>query len=623
MASVRKPHPSQRNRAALAATHPRRPRVSQTKRRPARRGTSRRRKRVLRIPLASFSRRLRVALVVMAIAISLCAGRLLQLQGFDSSAYAATAARQMTRSLPLLPARGQLTDRNGLVLAQSEPAVAITADPVHTAPKATEIAAILSTYLGGDAARFIQPLTKPGTRFVYLQKKVPAATYARIANELDDRDLYGIFRESDPIRTYPGDSIASGVVGFSGADNSGQAGFEYSMNAELAGKKGLEVYESAPNGNKIPLGTNVLTPAVNGTNYQLTLDSELQMMVQRRLAEQVAARQAASGFAIVMNVKTGEVLAMANAPTFDSNQPGKSPARDRGNRAVSDEYEPGSVEKILTMSALIDQGLIKPSTKVRVEPSVISGGAPIKDVWDHGVLRLTARGILAKSSNIGTVLLARQSKKQQMHDYLASFGLGSRTGIELPGEGAGHLPEAGMADATRDQISFGQGLSVTGIQEAAAIAAIANGGVYNQPTVIKSATGADQKPILIRRPEPRRVVSEKTSAAVRSMMESVLTSGGSGRKLPLKDFRMAGKSGTAERYNSSCRCYRGYTASWVGIAPANDPDILSYVVLQKPKRGNSGSALAGPVSNDIMRYALPRYAVLPSTTKGPKGGLEW
>jgi cell division protein FtsI (penicillin-binding protein 3) len=268
----------------------------------------------MRLPLASAHRRLHVLLIAVAMALSLCGGRLLQLQGFDSSSYTAEA---LTRTLPLLPARGELTDRNGLVLASTQPAVAVTADPKLTAPRAAEFASVLAGHLGMTEAELMPLLTKTGTRFVYLKKKVPALTYSALAADLSGRDLHGVFRESDPIRTYPNGSVGASVVGFVGADGKGLAGLERTLNAQLAGVEGKETYESAPNGSKIPLGQSSITPARNGLSFQLTLDSEVQWIAERRLAEQVAKTRADSGFAIVMDVKTGQLIALANSPTYD------------------------------------------------------------------------------------------------------------------------------------------------------------------------------------------------------------------------------------------------------------------------------------------------------------------
>ncbi|MDX6323566.1 MAG: hypothetical protein QOF52_3424 [Propionibacteriaceae bacterium] len=564
----------------------------------------------------------------MAIALSLCGGRLLQLQGFDSSAYAATSAEQLTRTLPLLPSRGDITDRNGLVMASTEAAVAITADPQLTGPKAAEIAEVLSSYLPVDSATMISLLTRPNTRFVYLVKKVPAATYSKIAADLAERDIYGVFRESDPIRTYPGGAVGAGVVGFVGADGKGQAGLEQTLNTELAGIEGQEKYESAPNGSKIPLGASVTTPATNGTNYRLTIDSELQWMAERRLAAQVRSSKADYGFAITINIKNGEILAMANAPTVDSSDPGASDPDDRGNRAITQVYEPGSVQKILTAAALIDatkdngSTRITPHTRVTVPPLLASGGGRIKDYFSHGTLRLLMRGVIANSSNIGTALLARQVEAGTIREYLQAFGLGAKTGIEGPGEATGQLPPADMANYTRDQIAFGQGLSVTGVQEAAALAGILNGGLYNPPTVLKGATDAAGHAVDLARRPTRQIVSPTTSAQVRDLMQAVVEMEGRDH-LRLDNYSSGGKTGTAERYEAKCGCYQGYVTSYVGYAPVADPELLTYVVVNNPRVGDTGGGVAAPVYRDIMEFALPRYGVEPTAQRTTSKAIEW
>ncbi len=309
---------------------------------------------------------------MLAMGLSLCAGRLLQLQGFDSSAYAAESAAALTQKLPLLPSRGDITDRNGTVLAATEPAVAVTADPGLTSTRPGEFADVIAPYLGMTVTQLHPLLTKPNTRFVYLKKKVPAMTYTRMAAALAERNLYGIFRESDPIRTYPNGPLAGPIVGFVGADGNGLEGLEYKLNTQLAGVEGHEEYESAPNGSKIPLGTSKITPAQNGHDYQLTLDSELQWAAQRRVAQQVAKTNADFGFAITMNIKTGEVLALAQAPSYDSNDP-LATKKFRSLQAVSAPYEPGSVQKVLTTAALIESGVAGEETRLEVPNRLTSG----------------------------------------------------------------------------------------------------------------------------------------------------------------------------------------------------------------------------------------------------------
>ncbi len=565
----------------------------------------------LRLPLASSSRRLHALLIVIAVGLSLCGGRLLQLQGFDSSAYAATSADLLTRKLPLLPSRGTITDRNGQVLASTQPAVAVTADPTLTGPRAVEIAEVLSGYLEMPVADLVPLLTQPDTHFVYLKKKVPALTYSALSSALAKMGVYGVFRESDPIRTYPAGTVGSSVVGFVGADGRGLAGMELELDAELAGVEGTESYESAPNGSRIPLGQSSMTPAQNGVDVALTLDAELQFMAEQRLAAQVQKVRADSGFAITIDVKTGQVLVLANAPTFDSSRPAAAAKEDRGNRAVLAPYEPGSVEKILTSAALIDSGTTNPNTKVEIPGRLRSGGASIKDHYSHGTIRLNMRGVIANSSNIGTALLTRQLDKQTLHDYLASFGLGSPTGIEVPGEASGILPDGDMSDSQRDQVAFGQALSVSGIQMAAAIAGIVNDGVYNPPTLVKEKTDASGAVLPNTQQAPRRVISSASSAAVRDLMAAVTDTPNGVKNLRLDAYTGGGKTGTAELANGKCGCYRGYVTSYVGFAPLDDPRLLTYVVLTNPRSGDTGTAVAAPVYRDVMHQALPRYAVAP------------
>ncbi len=606
-----------RTRAANPSRHP------PASRSRLRRTGVRSRRRVLRLPLASATRRLHLVLIIAAMGLSLCAGRLLQLQGFESSSYPADA---LLRTLPLLPARGEITDRNGQVLASTQPAVAVTADPTLTGERAAEVAEIVSRHLGMTTTELMPLLTRPGTHFVYLKKQVPALTYSALAAELSARKIYGVFREADPIRTYPGKTVGSSVVGFVGADGQGLSGLERKYNTELAGVEGEQTFESAPNGSRIPLGDSSLKPARNGMNYQLTIDSEVQWAAERLLEARVEELNADSAFAIVLDVRTGELLALANAPGFDANHPQGSDAGNRGNRAVSEPYEPGSVEKVLTAAALIDSGTATPDTKVEVPTKLKSNDRYIKDAFTHEapILKLTLRGIIARSSNIGTAILARQMSKETLYDYLTRFGLGTRTGIELPGESRGILasPEK-MQVGQPDQIAFGQALAVTGVQQAAAIASVVNGGVYHPPTILKSVTDADGREVPIEPRPSRRVVSAESSAQVRDLMGAVVESENGQKALKLDNYTSGGKTGTAQRAEPKCKCYRGYVTSYVGIAPVDDPRILTYVVVNNPKGSTTGTGSAAPVVKNLMSLVLPRYSVAPDARPPANRPTEW
>lgn len=602
-------------------------------------GAPRTYRKTMRLPVGRSSVRIRVVMLVFALLLGTAGVRAVQLQGLDSQAFAAEAAAKMQSKRALPATRGEILDRNGVVLARTEPAMLVSIDPVmvrtngadkryrmskkkqeEAAAAPSAVADILVKHLGGRKEKYLELIDTPDSRYEIVARQVPAATFSAI--EADMREglggeegtrWYGVFGASDPIRVYPNRSVASNVVGFVNAEGEGAAGLEYAFNDQLTGTSGEQVYDASTYG-RIPLGTNIMTPPVDGATYELTIDSDLQWMVEQALADGMRQANAQTGTAVVMNIHTGEVLALANGPSFDASNPGAADSEDLGNRAVTEAYEPGSVQKVLTMAALAEEGIATPDTQLVVPGNIASGGGIVRDSFAHGDLNLTARGIIAQSSNVGMIKLTRQLEKQKLTDYLASFGLGAKPGTGLPGESTGQIPTADMPDYTRDQVSFGQGLSVNAVQMAAAVAAVTNGGTYHQPKILKSAKASDGTPLELPEQESRRVISEESSDAVVEMMESVITLNDN-RKIP--GYRTAGKSGTAQRFDPNCMCYNGFTASFVNVAPAEDPQLLVYVVLDKPRNGNLGSRLALPVTNNILSLALPRYNVPPSTTEAP------
>jgi len=468
-------------------------------------------------------------------------------------------------------------------------------------------------------------------RYTVLAKNIPTYRNLQLVDRLSELGYVGIDDVRAPVRMYPATTLAASVVGFMGYDDqlnqagrypySGSAGVEAMLNAQLTGTDGTETYLITPNG-RIPNGTTQLVEPVDGVDYDLTIDLDLQHMSDLRLAEAVKQYGARSGMAITMNVKTGEILAMSNYPTFDPNSIADPTSDGVKNLAIMDTYEPGSVEKVLTMAALVDQGLVTPQTQLVVPASIMSAGAPIKDAFQHGQIQLTAAGVIAKSSNIGMVLLARQMSKASFASYLVKYGLGTRTGIGLPEEQTGTIPGADMSDQTRDQIAFGQGLSVTAIQEAAAIAAVVNNGLYVQPTILKSATDGAGAPVALPVQETHRVISPAASLMVRQMMESMVTTT-SGNPYSIDGYRTGTKSGTAQAIDPKCGCYNGLVVSFVGVAPIEDPTLLTYVVIDHPQGDVFGSVVAAPVYKDIMSVALPRYGVPTSTTTPPEYEVTW
>ncbi len=601
-----------------------------------------RKRRRIRLPLVRSVRRVRGLLIGVAVVFSLAAGRAVQVQAIDATNVAQEAAEQITvvRDLPAF--RGEITDRNGEVLAMTTDTVKVLADAKQIAtngrmnaemtPKDREVAAaapqriadLLVSHIGGTAADYLPRLTAtgPGSQSGLIAAKVPAATYREVSLAMSEAGLLGLYPASNPTRVLPNGSLAANVLGFINETGAGAGGLEFALNSTLAGKTGKEVYENSPNG-KIPMGNNVLTPAKNGQDYQLTLDAGMQWQVEQILADRVRQSKAKAGMAIVLNIKTGEVLALANVPTFDPTNVGKADPDSLRLRAVTDPYTPGSVQKVLTFAALIDQGLVKATDVVNIPGRIRSGDNYIMDAGgDHGRIKLLARGVVAKSSNIGTIILARKATKQSLHGYLTSFGLGTKTGMGLPGESAGSLPAADMPDYSRDGLAFGgSALTVTLVQEAAAIGAVANGGVYATPHIVASRTRADgtveQLPIA----QPRRVVSEHTSKEVVSMMESVVQQN-STHAFTVDGYRTGAKTGTSKKFSNACNCYKGLITSTVGVGPVEDPQILTYVVVDNPLRGSYGGSVAGPAYQDIMSIALPRYGVTPSKTKAPTLPIE-
>lgn len=570
--------------------------------------------------------RLRVCLLVIAFLLSLFAARLFQLQGVDANAYAAKAAEEGTETITLHAERGEILDRNGDALATSIDARAITADPTMTDDDAPRIASILARELGLDYFDVVEKLRTPDTQFVYLDHQVPTWKADKAVEAVESEGLTGVFTEREPLRTYPGDELAANTLGLVNDAGNGGAGLEGAYNDELTGEDGSATYEESVSGERIPLADSTVEEPEPGTDVVTTLDRDLQWYTQRRLQQAIDETSSGWGVAIVKDVKTGEVLALSQLPSFDANDPDSITEENLNARAVQNVYEPGSVQKVITMAALADQGLVKPRTKVKVPGSMTLDGFTIGDYWDHGTLNLTAAGIVALSSNMGTVTLSQQMSNKVLHGYLEDFGFGEPTGVGLPGESGGILADPDdWSRAQHATISFGQGISVTAMQEASAIEAIANGGKYTEPSIVSGYVGPDGEQTPAPEPESHRVVSKDAADTVTRMMEAVTSRGGTATQTAIPGYRTAGKTGTAWRVDPDTGQYvRGQnTVSFAGFAPADDPRFMTYVVLDNPAGGGSGSGDAGPVFRDVMQAALERYGVPPTGSERPHTPLSW
>ncbi len=521
---------------------------------------------------------------------------------------------------------GPITDRFGAKLAESVAASKLVADPTYTKAHATQIAAILHHRIGIDYLDAVAELRTKNTRYVELARHLAPRVASDIVARLNHMNLPGVYTAHDTLRVYPGGDVAANLIGFVGADNDGQYGLEEALNPTLKGTDGTATYQ-VEGGQILPLADSQVKEPHEGTGIRLTIDQDLQFLAQRRVAQAVQDFDADSGTAIVMDARTSQVLALADYPSYNANDFTKSDAPYAQSSGLYDAYEPGSVEKVLTFSALIDAGYVTPTTKIVVPPTLPVGGYTVHDDFGHGTLHLTTAGVLAESSNIGTVRSASKMPNAQLYGYLKKFGIGDPLHVGLQHTAVGTLaPPASWPEIQRADIDFGQGVSVNALQMATAIAAVAHGGVYTAPSLIQGRVGADGTLIPAAAPAQHRVISASAASDVARMMEAVVKApGGTGPAAAIPGYRVAGKTGTAQRANADCGCYDGSnTVSFAGFAPADNPRFVIYVVVQNPRAANSfGATVAAPVFHDLMVAALQKYGVPPTGQRQPILPTTW
>ncbi|HVE75077.1 MAG TPA: penicillin-binding protein 2 [Mycobacteriales bacterium] len=580
-------------------------------------------------PLGRPSTRLGTALGGVGLVLLAFIGRLVWLQGLQAPAYAAEAQAQRLRSTTHLAARGTITDRNGHPLALSVDARAIYAEPKTIAAATCQaesttpctpatIAAALAPILRLPATELTKKLTRRSA-FVYLARGVDPA----VANRVREAKLIGIGVLPEPKRVHPGGTLAASVLGFTDVDGKGAAGLEFGLDKVLAGKNGVTTAEVDRAGRLIPSGQKKAVAPVPGANVELTLDRDLQWYAQELLAAKVQETQAINGTVVVMDVRTGEVLALATAPTFDPDNRSGTPVEHFGNPAVSEVFEPGSVNKIITAAAALEAGVVSPQSVLTVPWEYKVGRHTVHDSSPHPVERLTFTGVLVKSSNVGTVQVAQRLGRQRMYDALRRFGFGERTGLSLPGESRGVVPTpkewSGTSIAT---IPIGQGVSANVAQVASVYATVANGGVRVTPHLVRATTDARGAAVKAP-PAPRsRVLSPEVAKQISLMLEGVVTEEGTAPLAAIPGYRVAGKTGTAQRVSGG-RYDGSYTSSFVGYAPADAPRLVTAVVLQGTgKRAYYGGAVAGPVFKSVMSFALRSLQVPPTGTVAPTLRLQ-
>jgi len=568
--------------------------------------------------------RIRKLIVFILVFFLLFTFRLIQIQGIQANEYRNKAANEMESTRAIPAARGEITDINGIDFARSVSAINIVVDQTLIT-NAAQTANFAAPYLGMTVAQ-VQSAISGTKRYAMVAKNAKPAVWRDLSDAMDtfntsltkenfDKRIVGFFAERNYIREYPSGSLVSSLVGFVRQDGIGAAGIESSLNATLKGTDGRYSYARGL-GAEIPGSQNEIIAAKKGSTVRLTIDRDVQWVAAKAIQEAVANAHATSGTVIVMDPKTGQILAHATAPTFDpNNTKSVSPALMR-NPSVQDIYEPGSTGKIMTLAAALEEKKVTPETLFTVPDSIKRGGDTFHDHDRHAVRHLTTSGILAVSSNTGTIQVGELLSNNTLHDYLVKFGIGESTGSGLPGESAGLFrPVSNWSGTTAPTVAFGQGYSVTAMQATSIYATIANNGVRVSPTVIAGTTDASGKYTASATRKSERVVSAETAQQIRIMLESVVSAGGTAPNAAIPGYRVAGKTGTANRYNNACSCYSGYTASFIGFAPADAPRYVISVTIQDPKGIHYGGLLGGPVFKKVMTFVLQSEHVAPTGTK--------
>jgi cell division protein FtsI (penicillin-binding protein 3) len=599
-----------------------------------------------------------VAVRFLLIAALVAAGlKLVQVQGFEAEALAARAERQRMTEIELPAQRGSILDRNGMELAFSVESRSLAFQPrkqradIETFNKNIKDGKAKGTPLNFDTetqemARFMASklrgkvsegdllgLLRKDANFVYLVHNVEPA----VAREIQE-EYPAVISEYRAEREYPGKTTAANIIGVANwrmedkdvkkHDLHGLAGLELLRDNQLAGTPGRQevATEEGDDGVVIPGTERDLRPAVDGYDLELTIDADLQYYLQQALAAYVARVSAKGGSAVIMDAKTGEVYALANDKTFDPSTTGWD-KDSMANPAVTNAYEPGSVNKVVTALCTIDQNISSPLDVHQVPGSIQVADRTVDDAWSHGVLPLTTTGVFAKSSNVGTLMLAQECGPDRYSALLKKLGLGARTGVGLPGESPGRVPPRGQwSGSTFGNLPIGQGLSMTVLQMAGIYQAVANDGVRVPPRVIAARIGPDGKRIPEPKPEPERVVPAKTAKVVRDMFRAIVQdaptpNNGTGKAAALTGYQIAGKTGTAQQYDEAIGRYsqEKYWITFAGILPADNPRFVVGIMINQPKYvgGIPDGKTAAPLFHDIASHLAQTYNIPLSKTQTP------
>lgn len=574
---------------------------------------------------ANLRARGRIALVVLLAMLAVALVKLITIQGIDTADYAAKSQAQRTRTIPLLAQRGTIADSKGIPLAFTVEGRAVAARPaLFTDDSQRRKVASIIVAGGGGALTVDEVMAKltSGKTYVYLVRNLmPAqadAIMEKIAPLFDTDHRNAVVTERQDLRQYPDGSASGALVGGTDYDGNGLSGVEAKFDTKLAGKDGSREVDVDARHMIIPGSARDQVDARDGMDVNLTIDSDLQYTTLNMLSKYVDLSQAKSGCVVVMTVAQAQVSAMA------CYQPGQT-TRETGNRAVTDSIEPGSVNKVVTFAAALEKGLIKPDTVLNVDGSIDVGGITVHDAWAHGPVDMTATGILGKSSNVGTLMIAQQVGPDAFEDEAKKFGQGTRTGIQLPAESSGVLPaQSTWSASTFGNLPIGQGVSITLLQLAGMYQAIANNGVRVTPSMVAS-TSVDGQTTPAPAGATTQVMSPDNAHTLLGMLRGTIQAGdgnhrGTAPKAAITGYQVAGKTGTAQKVDPDTNDYSqtAITSTFAGVVPADNPKYVVAIMLDDPK-GNSpaGTTSCAPLFHDVAAYALRAADVPPSTSEAP------
>lgn len=552
--------------------------------------------------MALVQRRIGLLFAVFFLLLVLAALRTLYIGAVRGGTLSHAAASQQLAHLTVPAERGSIRDRNGVELAVSQPAddVAVTPylvkDPLVAAGR-------LAPLLGQQRDAVLALLSKRHTGFVYLARRL-ADSKARAIVRLR---IPGIQVTPVERREYPRSPLASQVLGMVGTDGSGLSGLEYARNTVLRGRDGERRVVNDALGQ--PISITDTRPELPGTPLSLTVDAAIQTRVEDVLGALGRVYRPKAATAIVMDPRSGEILAMANWPRVDFSNPVGAPLSAYQNRAVAFNYEPGSTFKAFTVAGALEEGLVTPQTSFDLPPQIQVADRSIHDAEARGSVTYTTAQILSRSSNVGAVTIGLRLGRRKFDYWVRRFGFGSPTGVDLPGEERGQvLPVSRYSGSTMGNVPIGQGLSVTPLQMATAYSAIANGGTLRPAHIVRSIGGNPTSP-----PPGRRVISSTTAIQLRDMLRGVLAPGGTASEVSIPGYQLAGKTGTANKIDPATGLYSNsaYVASFVGFAPASSPRLLTAVMVDEPQTAIYGGVVAAPAFGQIMSFALPYLRIPP------------